>query len=166
MNPRGAVPLAPGQTATGVVPAVDVDMNTMTASRPKLVPWHKSALIGDSRKDWKRNAEVWSSEQVPQQMVDQMHAGLPPMIRRTANERYESLVRRLTETARVSKQAYGRVVWPLSVQKVLTEIGVKPTADERTQVYALAKHYIVKSENQQRAKDARKVAVDWHGHFD
>lgn len=151
---KGAVPTKPGQsTPKGYAVGFDVDLQNETTSKPYVIPWQATG-------EHEPNTAA-----VPQEMVDQMHEGLPPVIRRTPTERYESLVRRLTETARETKQMYGRVVWPTSVQRVLTEIGVKPSADERTQVYALAKHYILKAENQQRRKDSKKTVLDWHGHY-
>ena len=160
------VPLKPGETGpAGHFAAVDIDLQKGEASDVKFLPWQEAAYHGAPGTGDKPNVEVWKSEQVPQHMVDQMHEGLPDPVRRTPRERYESLVWRLTATARETKQMYGRVVWPTSVQKVLTEIGVKPTADERTQVYALAKHYILKAENQQRRKDSKKTVLDWHGHY-
>ena len=133
----------------------------------KVIPWHKSAFLGKGpTSQQKKNPEVWGTSAVPQAVVDQMHEGLPAPVRRSARERYEVLVRRLMETARATKQAYGYVRWPTSVQTVLDSLGVKATASEREQVYALARHYIVKAENQQKRKDARKVTNDWHGHYD
>jgi hypothetical protein len=42
---------------------------------------------------------------------------------------------------------------------------VKKDGDLLVQVRALAKHFILKSENQQRAKDRKKSVLDWHGHY-
>jgi hypothetical protein len=133
----------------------------------KVIPWTESAFLGEgSVTQQKKNPKVWGVERVPQALVDELHQDLPDPVRRTARERYENLVMRLTATARITKDTYGYVRWPSSVQTVLDDLGVKNTASEREQVYALAKHYIVKAENQQRRKDSKKVVSDWHGHYD
>jgi hypothetical protein len=166
MNSRGAVPLKPGEKVTGAIPAVEVDLNTHTAGPVKLLPWQQSAYHGPTKAKFKPNPEVFSNTTVPQQMVDQMHAGLPPLIRRTPNQRYEALVQRLLVMGRQSVGALGYPVWPPSIQAVLTSYGIKEgDTDLHKQVYALAKHFIVRAENQQRSKDRKKVVLDWHGHY-
>ncbi len=133
----------------------------------KVVPWTESAFLGTgSTAQQKKNPKVWSAPVNEAAMIDQLHQGLPEPVRRSARDRYETLVLRLTDTARVTKAAYGYVRWPASIQSVLDSLGVKSTASEREQVYALAKHYIVKAENQQKRKDAKKVTADWHSHYD
>jgi hypothetical protein len=155
----------PGERVPGKVVTDLVGQDQEPA--PKVVPWTESAFLGEgSTAQQKKNPKVWSARANEQAMIDSLHQGLPDPVRRTSRERYETLVLRLQETARVTKAAYGYVRWPTSIQAVLDSLGVKATASEREQVYALAKHYIVKSENQQKRKDAKKVTADWHSHYD
>jgi hypothetical protein len=155
-----------GHEVKGHIPAVDVDLNTMTPGPAKLIPWQEAAFHGKGPVSKQRkNPDRWASTVVPQAMVDRMMSGLPEPVRRTPVERYESLVRRLIETARATHIMFGHLKWPASVQRVLDDLGVKHTASERDQIVALAKHYISKAENQQRHKDKKKVVLDWHGHF-
>ena len=133
----------------------------------KVVPWTESAFLGSgSTAQQKKNPKVWSAQPAEQAMIEQLHQGLPAPVRRTARERYETLVLRLTETARVTRAAYGHVRWPASIQSVLDSLGVKASAPEHEQIRALAKHYIVKAENQQKRKDAKRTTADWHSHYD
>jgi hypothetical protein len=170
MDTKGAVELIrrSGGAVKGHIPAVDITGPNLTPGPVKLIPWQKAAFRGP-RGQAKPNVEVWSNDdqftKVPQYMVDQMHSGLPPMVRRTASERYEALVKRLLDMGRANT-VNGEILWPTSLQRILETQGVKRSADLYTQTRALAKHFIVKSENQQRAKDRKKVVLDYHGHYD
>jgi hypothetical protein len=73
-------------------------------------------------------------------------------------------VKRLLKMGR-ENTVNGTVLWPASLQKILDLQGVKKDGDLLVQVRALAKHFILKSENQQRAKDRKKSVLDWHGHY-
>jgi len=155
-------PLKPGEKVKGYIPAVEVSGQDLDKVEPKLIPWQDAARIG---KDNRPNPRVFApAEAIPQHVFEE---GLPTVVRRTARQRYEVLVKRLLEAGRMSEAKAGRPVWPESMQRVLDSQGFKRgDTDLHAQVYALAKHYIVKAENQQRAKDRKKVVLDWHGHHD
>ncbi len=155
-------PLKPGEKVKGYIPAVDVSGPNLDKQETKLIPWQDAARIG---KDNRPNPRVFAPpEAIPRHIFED---GLPPIVRRTARQRYEVLVNRLLEVGRMSQAKAGYPVWPESMQRVLDNQGYARTnTDLHGQVYALAKHYIVKSENQQRAKDRKKVVLDWHGHHD
>jgi hypothetical protein len=156
--------LKPGESVQGFIPATEVDIDADTVGETNLIPWTESAYIGD---DNDPNPKVFGDVAVPQNVVDVMQQDLPAPVRRTARQRYEVLVRRLMDAGRASVIQNGYPVWPTSIQRVLDELGFKRNnTDLNSQVYALAKHYIVKAENQQRQKDGKKVVRDWHGHFD
>lgn len=162
MDERGAAKLKPGEEVVGAIPAVDVDLNTMTASEVKLMPWHKAARVGPNNRP---NPKVFAeSSPVPQHVFEQMQSELPAPVRRTANQRYEVLVKRLMEMGRGLQTPSG-VLWPDSLQRILDASG-KKKGDLTTQVYTLARHFIVRAENKQRANDAKQTTVGWHGHFD
>ena len=165
--------LKPGERIKGHIPAVDTvqdEAGQLKATEPKLIPWTEAAYLGSgsiAKGEQKKNPKVWASEVVPQAVMERWEDELPAPVRRSSRQRYESLVQKLLAAGRASEAAYGRPVWPESIQLVLDGLGFKRTnTDMHAQVYALAKHYIVKAENQQRAKDARKVVTDWHGHYD
>jgi hypothetical protein len=156
--------LKPGESVQGFIPATEVDIDADTVGETNLIPWTESAYIGD---DNDPNPKVFGDVAVPQNVVQTMAQGLPAPTRRTSRQRYEVLVRRLMAAGRESVGLFGYPVWPASIQRVLSELGFKPDdVDLNAQVYALAKHYIVKAENQQRASNAKKVTLDYHGHFD
>lgn len=142
----------------GMVPIVQASGQNLDQRELQLVPWQRSA----------RPKGRWNLKDtpIPQDMVRRMHEGLPPIIRRTPRERYKVLIDRLVADGLKSYRAYGYPVWPKSVQDDLKALGWKE-GDPRLyeQVEALARKYIEEGAQKQRAKDARKSTLDWHGHL-
>jgi hypothetical protein len=98
-------------------------------------------------------------------VVEAKQASLPVMPRRNARQRAEAFATQLFEIGLRSQKAYGYPVWPASISERLVQMGVqdKPLYD---QVDALVGHFMLRSENQQKEKDGKKVARDFHGHYD
>jgi len=142
----------------GMVPIVQASGHDLTERELQLVPWQRSA----------RPNGKWRLPEtpVPTDMVQRMHAGLPPVIRRTARERYKVLIDRLVADGMKTYRAYGYPVWPKSVQDDLKALGWKE-GDPRfyDQVEALARKYIEEGANKQREKDAKVTSREWHGHL-
>ncbi len=157
--------MKPGETARGVIPAVEVTGPNLEQQEVKLIPWTDAARVGPENKP---NPKVFGkAEPIPQHVFEEWERGLPTPVRRTARQRYDVLVKRLLETGRETQARAGYPLWPESVQVVLDSLGFsRQNKDLNAQVYALAKHYIVKSENQQREKDSHKTVRDFHGHYD
>ena len=163
MDTKGAAKLKPGETVTGYIPAVELSGPNFETRTERLVHWKDAARTGA---DKRLNARVFAENTaVPQHVFEDFQAGLPAPIRRTASQRYDVLIKRLLQMARDST-VNGQVMWPASLRRVLDLQGVKANAEMHEQVRALAKHFIVKAENQQRAKDRRKSVLDYHGHYD
>lgn len=163
MDERGAVRLRPGETVQGYIPAVDLSGPNFEKREDKLIHW-KEAVQTPGRKMAPGEAVQGTGEPVPQHVFEAMKSGLPAPVRRTARQRYDVLVKRLLEIGR-QNTVNGQVYWPQSMQRILDLQGVKSSADVHQQVYALARHFIVKAENQQRASDMKKSVLDWHGSF-
>jgi hypothetical protein len=158
--------LKPGESVKGMIPVVDFTGPDLKPSEPKLIPWQEAARQGPlGNTHWNPELEK-ETVAVPQDMVDRMHTGLPDPVRRSARQRYEALVLKLMNYARACVKEYGHTSWPMSMQRILDEKGVKAKATPEQQVFALAEHFIVKAENRQRESDSHKVVSDWHGHFD
>jgi hypothetical protein len=164
MDKKGTVKLKPGQSVKGYIPAVEVTGPNMDQQEVKLIHWTEAARVGaDKRPNPKVFAEKEDISQ-NQHVFESLTAGLPAPVRRTPTQRYEALVKRLLKMGR-ENTVNGTVMWPASLQKILDLQGVKKDGDLLVQVRALAKHFILKSENQQRAKDRKKSVLDWHGHY-
>lgn len=166
MDSTGAAGLKPGETVKGKVPVAEIDLDNETVSPVQLMPWQQSAHLGPAGAS-RPNPSVFAPDSaVPQHVFEKMQAGLPAPVRRTAQERYEVLVRRLLEMGRACSTPSG-IHWPSSFRRILNSLGVKQEdMDLRGQVYALARHFIVRAENKQRDTDSRKTVLDYHGHYD
>lgn len=158
--------LKPGESVKGMVPSFEVtaaEGENLKVSEIKLVPWQEAIRVGPENTP---NPNLAVSETEVQTTHDRLYEGLPAPVRRTSKQRYDALVLKLLNYARACVKEYGHTAWPMSLQKILDEKGVKAKATPEQEVYALAEHFIVKAENQQRRKDHRKVVSDWHGHYD
>lgn len=164
---RKAEAVSPGRKYRGYTAAVDVTGPNLDRVQPKLIHWTNAAFHGTGpTATQKRNPKVWDPVEVPQEMVARMNDGLPPVVRRTAQQRYQALVQDLMAMGRDASKGRGYPVWPESIAKILDANGIKRgDTDLHKQVYALARHFIVKGENAQRLMDSKKVVLDWHGHF-
>lgn len=166
MDKKGAVKLKPGQSVKGYIPAVDVSGPNMDQIEHKLIPWQEASRHG-AGPNKRPNPKVFAvKEDISQNehVFNTLTAGLPAPVRRTPTQRYEALVQKLLRLGR-DCTVNGVVMWPTSLQNILDINGVKKDGDLFVQVRALAKHFILKSENQQRAKDRKKSVLDWHGHY-
>lgn len=133
---------------------------------------HTNAAVRGGRYNQKARGETAQAEA---RLIAQLESGLPIVRRRTDQERFRALFNRLAETALASYRRVGRVEWPTSIQRELQELAWK-TGDPKLndfggldhvykQVEALTRHYTVKGANQQKEKDDKKTALDWHGHY-
>lgn len=128
------------------------------ATAKGLIPWQQGSVTPDRK--WRRLPSP-----SPEQMKAELSRDLPPVVRREARERYKVLVNRLFADGMKSYETFGYPVWPKSIQEELRVLGWKTgNPDLRGQVEALAKKYIEEGARKQRAKDAHKTALDWHGH--
>lgn len=144
----------------------------------ELVPWHRSTRINkrlsdgtETPNEW--NARLLATTPVPATMQRAMFEGLEPTRRREASERYDALVRRLLSEMRKVKQVLGKAVVPESVAAQIRHVSwiegdpglldrieqVEPAAIE-----TYAKFLMQDAASRQRAKDQKKVVLDWHGH--
>jgi hypothetical protein len=99
-------------------------------------------------------------------MVQKLHTGLPPVVRRTPEARFEALFRKLVETGLGSVKVRGYPVWPKSIQRKLAALGFKPNdTDVYAQCSALARQLFTEAGHIQALKDQRKSTLDWHGHY-
>lgn len=162
MDRQGAIELKPGQSATGYVPAVDFVGPELKQQKAKAIHWSDSALIGE---DNTPNPQVWEGD-VPQHVFEQMQASLPKQVRRTARQRHEVLIQRLLDIGKACPVVAGQIVWPQSLKSILDTTGVVNNEDLIPQVFALAKHFAMKSENEQRAADRKNFDPGWHQHYD
>jgi len=115
------------------------------------------------------------TKRVEDQMVQQLHTGLPALRRRSHQERFRSMFDRLAVTALDAYRRTGRVEWPTSIQRELKELAWKNGDPRLTdfggedqvyrQVEALTRMYIEKTSNKQKVQDKKKSALDWHGHY-
>jgi hypothetical protein len=152
----------------GFIPQVQRRGHDLSERTVRLIPWHQSARISENGGPERWNPRVFAeASPVPRHMVEQMQAGLPPMIRRTSRERYQVLIDRLVADGLRSYRIHGYPVWPKSIADELRIAGWKEgDPDLWGQVEALAKRFIVKAEHKQKESDRHKVVSDWHSHFD
>jgi len=112
--------------------------------------------------------QTWRQFRAPteEQMRAELSVGLPDVVRRSARERYRVLVRMLFDEGQRSYEMFGYPVWPKSIQAELKALGWKEgNPNLEGQVEALARKYIEEGARIQKAKDDRKVALDWSGHY-
>jgi hypothetical protein len=111
---------------------------------------------------------------MPQWAYQKLVEGLPPEIRREARERYEVLVKRLLTEMQQIKKLYGKYVPPASIAEEIQAASWRfgdPTLLKRIEnvepsaVEVYASYLMMDVANRQKEKDKRKVATDWHGHY-
>lgn len=110
-----------------------------------------------------------------ERMLAALETGLPAVRRRSHQERFRSMFNRLADHALACYKATGRVEWPTSIMRELQELAWKEGDPSLTdfggmdhvykQIEALTRMYTVKGANQQKEKDKKKSALDWHGHY-
>jgi len=113
------------------------------------------------------NAALISQEnRTVARMIDRLHEGLPVVVRRSARQRYEVLLKQLIDQGLATYKLHGYAVWPRSVQDDLRALGWKDgDPGFLAQAEALASHYIEKWSHVQKEKDQRRSTLDWHGHL-
>ena len=176
MDVRGAKELLDrnGGELRGVVP------RATPGGEVEFVPWHQSTRVNRRRSDGSETPNRWNPKvmvqniPVPQPVLQAMIDGLPPERRREARERYEVLVKRLLTEMRQIKKLYGKYVPPASIAEEIRQAAwrfgdpallnrienVEPAAVE---VYA--SYLMQDTASKQKEQDRRKVASDWHGHY-
>ena len=102
-----------------------------------------------------------------------LYEGLPPIVRRSADARFQSLVNTLSQNALASIRATGQVHWPKSIEAELRLLGWKegdPRLERigtlegaKRQIEDLARAFILRAGHQQDESDRHKVTLDWHG---
>ena len=149
--------LAAKRGVRGVVGAAD-------EGKARLISWRDGARYNKARgRYW--NPEV-SRPSPAGHLVAKLNEGLPAVVRRTPRQRYDVLLQRLVQDGLKSYKAFGRVEWPKSIQDELRVLGWKDgDPNFWGQAEALARKFIEEGANIQRAKDQRKVTLDWHGHL-
>lgn len=134
------------------------------ATAKGLIDHRQASLVGRAGTPNQRWRELPAPTE--EQMRAELSADLPPIIRRSARERYRALVRQLFAEGQKSYALFGYPVWPKSLQDELKVLGWKEgNPDLQGQVEALARKYIEEGARIQKAKDSKKVALDWHGHY-
>lgn len=133
------------------------------ATAEGLIDHTQASLVGRTGSGKQRWRELPAPTE--EQMRAELSADLPPVVRRTARERYLVLLNRLAEEAKKSYQQFGYVKWPDSLQNELKILGWRAgDPDLAGQVEALARRMFEKAHHQQAESDRHKVALDWHGH--
>lgn len=143
----------------GVVAAADAD------GTKGFLPWQHASRKGTRGK--KLNPLVQNRLKTrEQQLLAKLYEDLPPIVRREPRQRYEVLLNQLVEQGLKTYRAYGYPVWPKSIQQELKVLGWKEgDPDFYAQAEALAGKFIKEYAQKQKAKDQRKSALDWHGHY-
>lgn len=176
MNLRGAKELLDrnGGMVKGYVP------RATPGGKVELVPWHKSTRVNRVKSDGSETPNRWNAKvvmqnvPVPYEMQQKMIEGLPPMIRREARERYDALVKRLLKDMQHIKLVTGKYVPPASIAEEIRQASWRfgdPTLLKRIEnvepaaVEVYASYLLMDAANRQKIKDKRKVALDWHGHY-
>jgi hypothetical protein len=127
-------------------------------------PWDPLAMEHAGR-TWNQNVrgETLTAEQ---RMLSRLHENLPPVVRRSKEQRFEVLFRNLVEIGLKGYRIHGYPVWPASIQRKLTVLGFKERdPDVYGQCSALARQLFVEAGHKQQEKDQKKIALDWHGHL-
>lgn len=107
-------------------------------------------------------------------VFEDMRSTLPPVIRRSPQERLRATMQPIVEQALTAYKATGHITWPRSAERALADIARlknDPTllndggVDQVIrQGIALAQHIAETGEMQQKAQDHKKVTLDWAGH--
>lgn len=134
----------------------------------------KAGRVGNKGQRYRQNVPG-ETRRVEDRMIQQLETGLPPLRRRSHQERFRSMFDRLASVALDSYRRVGYVAWPASIKAELKELGWKegdPKLAEyggEQQVYdqvtMLTRRYIERASNKQKEVDQGKVTLDWHGHY-
>lgn len=128
-----------------------------------LVSWQKASRTPDNRLRQDLPGEDASTED---RQIARLFDGLPPIRRRSAEERFRSMLNRVIEDAMVSYRVHGYPVWPKSIADKLRSLGWKENdPDVYGQCSALVKQLFIEAGHKQQAKDQKKATLDWHGHY-
>lgn len=150
-----------GGQVRGYVPEFD-----LVTGKQRLVHWTQAPL---DRTGKRLNRRVFKTVRVPEAIFD-----LPPIQRRSAQQKYEDLVRKLLDEMRRAKMALGRAEVPTSVRDQIQRAAwlegdptlldrIEQAEPEAIEIYA---SFLMRDvANKQREKDQKKVALDWHGHY-
>ena len=138
--------------------------------------WNEAAFITGKDGKQRPNQELIRREnaQIPA-TIAKLFSDLPPIVRRTPRQKYESLVQQLADYAIQSLRATGKVHWPQSILLELKKLGWMdgdPRLDNlgtlegaMKQIEDLAHKWTPEFANKQRAKDAKRTTLDWSGHY-
>jgi hypothetical protein len=153
-----------GRTAAGVV------------GEAWQAPWNQATHVRGIDGKLRTNAELIRREnaQIPG-MVAELFRDLPPVLRRTPRQRYESLVAQLAEFAHASIRTTGQIHWPASIERELKVLGWKdgdPRLESigtlegaKRQIEDLARKFTPEYANKLKEKDQKKVTLDHSGHY-
>ncbi len=177
MNPSGARVLeGPAvEAALKRGPVRGHVLRSEPGGKVSLVPWQQGARVpvnGRSGPERWNPRVIVQNVPVPEAARQQMLAGLPAERRRESRERYHVLVTRLIADGMRLKEQYGRVIFPKSIQdeiKRLAWLEADPTLPQRIErgateaIEKYAGFLMGKAAHQQRDKDRKTTARDWHG---
>lgn len=153
-----------GGQVRGFVPQVEITDRATRKKRARLVPWYDAASTGKKQ---------WETGVIPEDVIASFQSKVP-LVRREAQQRYDELVRRLLGDMRQVKAVLGRYEIPASIRKQLAELAWKeghPNLVKRIEevepaaVEVYAKFLMRDAAAKQREKDAGKLTLDWHGHY-
>ena len=167
-TPRGKVELVPWYRSTRVNRRLPDGRETPNRWNPKLVPKAVETRDGLAVR------VVSGAVPVPEEMRLRMLEGLPPERRREARERYEALLKRLMDDMLRVKALVGRYVPPDSIAERIRYVAwrtgdpkllerIEQVEPEAVRVYAA--FLMEDAAAKQKEVDAKKVALDWHGHY-
>lgn len=137
------------------------------------IPYREAARIPDGAGGKRWNVRLFNEvTPITEQQQAALAVPLPP--RRDPNERYRSMLNRITEDMLRTYRETGTILWPASAWEELKLVAWR-TGDPklldlggeeqlRKQIVALTRHVVETGERKQRAKDSKKVALDYHGH--
>lgn len=128
----------------------------------KLTPWYNDPLWRDRETGEFAHAPTQIPGQAyvaPPSVMEAIESRKAPIVRTSATEKFEWLKKMLREDARRFTQADGKVVWPASVQRELTEaawkIGKAGVLDVEEQVELLARTYVTFAAHRQKEHDGK-----------
>ena len=152
-----------GGQVRGYVPEFD-----LITGKQRLVHW-KDAAIGPDGKS--ANPRVFTTTRIPKELFLE---GIPPIQRRSARQRYQALVQSLLAEMQRVKAVLGRVELPASIREQVARAAwmegdptlpsrIERAEPEAVEIYAAFLMRDVAAK--QKEKDQKKVALDWHGHY-
>ena len=137
--------------------------------RPVLRHWTKTSGLSTQP-----NPHALGPKPISQAVIDEMKAELPPIRRRTPQQRYDELVERLLAEMRRAKTFLGRAAVPASIAAQIEHVArtegprdllkrIERAEPEAVKIYAgfLMRDAAAK----QKEKDRHKSALDWGGHY-